>query len=128
MWIVPLSNSEAVGYPFLIAMKTEKIFYRRDFLNKDFYNSDASIFSNIYFEVSEDNKLKWENISLKIRDCNNTINLELSVEDEGVFENSLFKIDTMISHLKDLKVGLISARIYKELKETVNKNGEDSSN
>lgn len=104
-------------------METEKIFYRRDFLNKDFHHSDASIFSNIYFEVSEDNKLKWEDISLKIRDCNNTINLELSVEDEGIFENSLYKIDTMISHLKGLRTGLISAREkYKELEETVKKN------
>lgn len=112
-------------------METEKIFYRRDFLNKDFYHSDASIFSNIYFDVSEGSKLKWEEISLKIRDCSNRINLELSVKDEGSFENSLYKIDTMISHLKDLKVGLISARErYKELNETVNKNkenGEDSS-
>lgn len=106
-------------------MKTEKIFHRKDFLNKDFYNSDASIFSNIYFEVSKDNKLKWDDISLKVRDCSNTVNLELSVEDEGSFENSLFKIDTMISHLKDLKVGLISARErYKELKETADKNKE----
>lgn len=127
MWIVPLSNSEAVGYPFLMIMKREKIFHRKDFLNKDFHHSDASIFSNIYFEISEDNKFKWEDISLKIRDCRDTISLELSVENEGIFENSLFKIDTMISHLKDLRTGLISARDkYKELEETVKKNKEDN--
>lgn len=104
-------------------MEKENIFCRRDFINKEFHHSDASIFSEVLLHLEKDGKSLWEDLTLKIRDCDKVVYLQISVEDESSFENSLFKIDTMVSHLQDLRTGLISAREkYKELEETVKKN------
>jgi len=106
-------------------MEKENIFCRRDFINKEFHHSDASICSEVSLHLENNGKSLWEDLTLKIRDCDKVVYLQISVEDESSFENSLFKIDTMVSHLQDLKVGLISARERrKELNETVNKNKE----
>lgn len=108
-------------------MEDKKIFCRRDFINKEFHNSDASIFSEISLQLENSGKSLWEYLTLRIRDCDKAIHLQISVEDDSSFENSLFKVDTMMSHLKDLRVGLISAREkYKELEETVKKNKDNT--
>lgn len=108
-------------------MGKENIFCRRDFINNEFHHSDASICSEVSLHLENNGKSLWEDLTFKIRDCDKVVYLHISVEDDSSFENSLFKVDTMISHLKDLRVGLISAREkYKELEETAKKNRDNA--
>jgi hypothetical protein len=88
-----------------------KPFYcSKKFLNIDGYNSDASIFCQLNF-YSDDSPSC--DATLKIKDCSNAIHLQVGVYEEdssAAFDNSLFKIDTLISELAAFREALISGR------------------
>jgi hypothetical protein len=94
---------------------------RRDFINLPFCYSDGSITSMIYGfqeektnEVGETvNKIDF-NISLKIRDCERAINLAFSLNDDpDSYSNCLFKIDTIVNHLQELRMQIQKAEVVR---------------
>jgi hypothetical protein len=79
------------------------VFYTsKKFLNKDGHESDASIFTELKFSRHDSS---YVDAILKIKDCNHQIFLTIEVtsyeeeKDEGEFENSIFKITTLIDEL-----------------------------
>lgn len=84
----------------------------KKFLNKDGHESDASIFTEIKFIRNSDS---YADCTLKIKDCNHQIFLVIEVtdydekRDEGEFENSLFKIDTLIEELTNFREQCVKA-------------------
>lgn len=104
----------------------KKVHFSRRFLNKEGHYSDSTIISSVTignkYYVSED-------ITLKIRDCNNQISLELSLdEDEGgnSFENSIYKLDVLIQELTLLKVKIKEAKpIYDKMVADKKKEDEE---
>lgn len=93
-----------------------KIHSRADFLNKPFFHSDGTIFSKIV--LSERDKYIDVHVEMKISDCSDKITLNFYFEDEEDHENNLYKIDTMINHLKEFKRALErSSKLYFKLKE-----------
>jgi hypothetical protein len=97
--------------------KHHKVFCRRDFINKEFHHSDGSIYSEVEMWEYEKDGVDM-GVTLKIRDCERPIHLSLSCTDDEGISNSLYKLDTIIQHLSDLKLGLVKAyEIYKNLRE-----------
>lgn len=93
------------------------IFARKDFLNKDFFESDASIFSNVQFVEGVEEEKDWIYAELKIRDCNKAIALNLNSSSKEKYENSLYKLDTLIEHLTELRSAIVGARAGKQTKK-----------
>lgn len=87
--------------------KHHPIHSRKEFLNKPFYHSDASVFSEV--EIWEEEKEVSLGIVLELRDCWKKINLAFSVAEYEDLENSLFKVDTLINHLEVFRPKLIEA-------------------
>ena len=85
------------------------IFARKDFLNKNFFESDASIFSNVQFVEESGEEKEWVFAELKIRDCNKAVSLNLNSSNKEKYENSLYKLDTLIEHLTDLRSAIVGA-------------------
>lgn len=89
-----------------------QVHFSKRFLNKDGFMSDASIFSSVLIQTGYQ---VTEYLELKIRSCNDSVSLELTLEDEGCgdnsFENSLYKIDSLIQELALLKVKLKEGKI-----------------
>jgi|ERR1044072_2073251 hypothetical protein len=77
--------------------------FSKTFLNKDGYLGIAAILTSITF--SKEDKM-WHTIELKISDCRNEINLDLTLEDDGTnnYENSMHKVNTLIEQLGYLRV------------------------
>lgn len=103
-----------------MASKKEKInkriFTRKDFINLDYEESDASIWSEIVLKDDVENEGKlYDSIGLKIRDCNTVIYLTLQCIDEEGYKNSVYKIDKLITHLTEFKENLALA--HEEAKE-----------
>lgn len=87
---------------------TKNFFCRRDFLNKPHFDSDGSVYSEIKFTKGE--KEQEDETILKIRDCFTYVNLNIKVYTEELYENSMYKLDTLINHLKELKNNLPKSR------------------
>lgn len=102
--------------------KKFKIHSRKDFLNKSWFHSDASVFSQI--EVSQSNNFVECYISFKIRDCDRTVNLSFTAMNDNEFKNSNYKIDKLIKHLSVFKENINKAHTrFKQLKENNNDTG-----
>ena len=64
-------------------------------------------------------------IILEIADCSNRINLELDVDSDIRVENSLYKIDTLIEALTQLRAGVVAeAELYRERRARIAANAE----
>lgn len=95
--------------------KYYKIHSKKNFINKSFNHSDASIWSQITITKSNDYIDSY--VSLKIRDCDRTVNLSLGCSTDNELNNSIYKINTMIVHLSKLKEAITKAGTkVKELK------------
>jgi hypothetical protein len=101
----------------------DMLFCRKDFLNRDYLGEDASIFSNIVIYDSG-----YSDGTLKIRDCDKTVRLDLDVRDDNQYDNTLHKINTMIEHLDDLKNFLVSKREYVQRVVEESKKKKDNDN
>ena len=97
--------------------KTYKIYSGKNFINKPFFHSDGSIYTQV--TVYRDREYCDLNISCKIRDCERTVGLAFSANDDKDYQNSLYKIDTIIRNLTNLKEGITKGY---ELKQKL-KNG-----
>lgn len=98
--------------------KREVLFHRADFLNKRGYHSDASIFSKLV--VSADKKFSEQEFELSIRDCSKQISLAIYAYSEEEMQNVLYKLDTLIDHLSELRSSYESAyRMYDELTKKI---------
>lgn len=94
---------------------------RREFLNLPF---KTSINSMIGYQIKLDST-SWGNdesekildnayVDFKMSDCNSFLELDFPIHGEGSMENSIHKIDTMISVLKSLKKDIRKAKIIVE--------------
>jgi hypothetical protein len=94
----------------------KKVHFRRNFLNKNGQQSDASIFTKI--EIHDGYKgVPYLDVEFKIRDCERTVRLDF---DEG---DQVHKVDVLINHLIKFKEGLTKAKkLVKELKQKQLKN------
>src|SRR5690349_436457 len=94
-----------------------KIGFRREFLNEPFTTSTSSNISyyincNSWNEkLKESNLCDNANIEFSISDCNKNIYLEFAVNSKDDMRNSLYKIDTIINVLSNLKEDLKKARL-----------------
>jgi hypothetical protein len=66
-------------------------------LNRPGLYGDA--FVRVFVEDTTSGRRREPKIELQIADCTNVINLEFSLADARLRENSLFKIDTLLSAL-----------------------------
>ena len=80
----------------------KNIHCRADFLNKPFYEEDASIFSKLTVYNKDSDGFGWD-CTLKIRDCSSTVTIDTYIKDQGDLDNLLFKLTVMIEHLKELR-------------------------
>lgn len=97
-------------------------YYAKRFLNKDGFLTDASIFTSVSIEF--DKYRIWESINLQFRDCRNHVNFDLVLNDEysnndNTFENSIYKVDTMIQQLSMLKVKMEEAKVEYDAKSAI---------
>jgi hypothetical protein len=92
--------------------------FSKKFLNKDGYLGIAAIMTSITFS-SQDRM--WHTFELKMSDCRNEINLDLTLEDEGNnnFENSCHKVDTLIQELTTLRATMNVAKIEYDRRKAV---------
>jgi ribosomal protein S15P/S13E len=79
-----------------------KIHYRADFLNLPYHHAQANILS----QVHHSSNYGWVEGTIKISDCDKTITLYLDFGDEEQYANSMHKINTMISHLSELRANI----------------------
>jgi len=77
----------------------------RDFLNRPGFHEDASIAWILSVSSSG-----YFNGSISFRDCSENICLELNVHNDEWYDNSIDKIDKIITHLKEVKKQLPRAR------------------
>lgn len=52
----------------------------------------------------------YPGIVLQISDCARAVSIDLNIHGETPFENSLYKVDTMIEHLRALRRGMVIER------------------
>ena len=91
--------------------KKKGFYAKKNFLNKAYYHSDASIYSEVTVEHSE--FYIDGSAVLKISDCNKSIFLEVGIEgNDAAFNNVMYKLDTLISHLEGLRDASVEARNY----------------
>lgn len=94
-----------------------KIGFRREFLNEPFTTSTSSNISYYINCNSWNEKLKeeglYDNATIKfsLSDCSKNIYLEFAVNSKDDMRNSLYKIDTIIDVLNNLKEDLRKARL-----------------
>lgn len=90
-------------------------YFSKNFLNKDGYLGIAAILTSISFSTGERH---YHTMELKISDCRNEINLDLTLEDEGNnnYENSCHKVDTLIQQLTELRTAMGSAKELYDLR------------
>lgn len=91
---------------------------RKDLLNKPGFHSTAAISSVIKISFEEDGvgkKNGFVDINFQMSDCHRSINLDFPIGDEARFDNSMFKIQTLIDHMVEFRDGMIKSReILKE--------------
>ena len=71
-------------------------------LNQPGYQGTASIVAEVFNSSDND----WVT-KLHISDCERSIHLEIEKPGDEHFENGLYKIDTMISALQEMRKGLV---------------------
>jgi hypothetical protein len=97
------------------------IHHKAEFLNKPGFHSDASILTCI--SVEQESDYPYWNAELRIRDCNDVVSMNCSLEDTDDLENLLNKIEIMINNLKEFKKKLpIGFAEYMQLKANYEKN------
>lgn len=85
-------------------MKVTKVHSRGDFLNKPFHHENATIFTEV--KIEDDSRWGWSAIC-KISDCNRTVSLCFDNDSKDDHINNLYKIDTLISNLREFRKGLV---------------------
>jgi hypothetical protein len=98
-----------------------KFYGGRALLNLPGHHSTAAIVAEI------ENTVDWEegkgrggdeltrynaepHMMLTVTDCDNRVNIELDIDSENSYENTIYKVDTMIEELRKLRKGLVTER------------------
>lgn len=94
--------------------KSKFLFKTRNFLNKD-EESLSAIKSSVEISTFRKDLAKKDlyddaYVDFSISDCNKTIHLDFGIDSEKEFDNSIYKINTIISTLTNLKDSLIEAK------------------
>ena len=89
-------------------MNKDNVFFsRKEFLNLPAQHSNASIVAHILkYGTNEERDSESVDADLYISDCSRTISLAFDFGDEYARENSIHKVETMISVLEDFKDSL----------------------
>jgi hypothetical protein len=87
--------------------KKNVVFARKEFLNLPGLNSTGNIVTHITVEEENDRGYRYDDIKLDIADCVRVVNIDFDVGSEYERENSLHKVDTLISVLQDFRVALV---------------------
>ena len=82
-------------------MKSKTLYSKAEFLNSQGHEEDASIFTSITEDKYKKETTYW--CTLKIRDCDRTINLTIDISSPESYKNASYKIDKIISHLTKFK-------------------------
>lgn len=94
--------------------KREDIHFDRRFLNKENKGSTAAIAVQFgierYFSKDKELSAVYDYYMLALSDCNKKIELEVSFDTKSDYENSLYKLETLIDVLTKAKKGLVKAR------------------
>jgi hypothetical protein len=96
-------------------------------LNRPGFNTVAAISWAI--EIAENGHSYYD--SINISDCSKVISLDFNFENEFEYNNSIHKIDTLMTQLKAFKRALIAARkvkikVDKEIKEKLAKEANNT--
>lgn len=87
-------------------MKEKKLYYSRRFLNKKGHHSTAFVFSEVtktFCKNTKGKNVSYIDADLKISDCDRVINLSIELNTKRSTNNTLHKLDTLISTLQELK-------------------------
>jgi hypothetical protein len=86
------------------------------FVNQAGCNSDASIFTEIKFYSEESSRY---DATLKMKDCGNSIHYTVGLNQSGdrSYDNTIFKLDTLIAELTAFKEALVRAKVVHDERE-----------
>jgi len=100
------------------------LMYVRKFLNLEKNSGTASILASIvckgynHKDVNKDEDYDYVNTELVISDCGKSINLSFDMEDEEEYVNGVYKLETLITTLKEFKEAFIQGReIHLKIKD-----------
>jgi hypothetical protein len=97
----------------------------RKFLNVKGFNTGAYIFAEVIDSTSKTqaDEWRWSDITLTLADCDRVVSFDFSVDTPAQRQNSLRKIDLMISTLVEFREALaVEATLAKEKERASKKN------
>jgi len=98
--------------------KRKLLHAKKVFLNKDGYHSDANIATKI--EVCEREQSSYIDAYVSIKDCSYKVTLSIDLYSKGDYNNTIYKLDKLISELSRFRTGCRKARAwYLEAEERV---------
>lgn len=92
---------------------SRKVYGGRSLLNLPGHHSTAAIVAeidntvNMPYDREDDGYALQPNITCKITDCENSVNIEFDVNTASQLENSLHKVDAMIEALTSMREGFV---------------------
>jgi hypothetical protein len=101
-------------------MSKKIIFHKKDFLNKEGHLSDASIYSSVIYRTYEDDeesvlkRRSYYDTEFKIRDCSNSVYIDLELDGTDKTDNTIHKLNVLISHITELRDAILNLNIDDE--------------
>jgi hypothetical protein len=87
--------------------------FGREWLNLPNHNTTASIVTKVNVDKEyKDDKLvgMYLGTTFNISDCDRKIALDFAVNNQENYDNSIYKLDTLINNIRKFKSGIIKAR------------------
>lgn len=114
-----VEQNQTTVTPNVYRSEKEVLFERREFLNMPGHGSFASICAQVKGTIEYTNDTATDyymSPSLSLMDCANKVTYELSFG-KSSYENSLYKLDTIVRILTEFKEAFIKSKEITELKK-----------
>lgn len=100
--------------------KTKLLHESKVFLNKKGFHSDANILTRV--NICERETSAYTDTDLSIKDCHYKINLNIELDNKNNYDNTIYKLDKLISELTKFRTACRKARHwYLEAQERIKK-------
>lgn len=106
---IPVKAEDTAVY----RQEEKKLVSVREFLNLPYNHSTAAMVLKAKLSKEyKDDKLvhSWLSSDFSISDCDNKIRLAFSIDDKESYENSIFKLDTLMDGIRKFKSAVVKAR------------------
>lgn len=94
--------------------KEDIIFERKEFLNLPAQNGMANVVAHIVKSDygTKDELYRHIDVKLDFADCSRVVSMAIDLDDEYSRENAIYKVDTLLSVIKDFREALIKEAKY----------------